>query len=85
MYSKENDQPAVVNTSDLNEELGQIEILFSDKTGTLTKNDMYFQMCSINGKTYIEKNTKLYEFDEHWLNDETVEAVTQLEVSAFFF
>ena len=35
MYDEENDLNARVNTSDINEELGQIEYLFSDKTGTM--------------------------------------------------
>lgn len=62
MYDERNDQPALANTSDLNEDLGQIEYLFTDKTGTLTENLMVFRRCSIDGKTYIEKdcNGKLY-------------------------
>lgn len=51
----------MANTSDLNEELGQIEVLFSDKTGTLTKNLMVFKACSINGHVYEERDNKLYE------------------------
>ncbi|XP_076237899.1 phospholipid-transporting ATPase IF [Calliopsis andreniformis] len=56
MYDENTDQPALVNTSDLNEELGQVEFLFTDKTGTLTENLMVFKRCSINGKMYMEKD-----------------------------
>uniref|UniRef100_A0A7M4FB99 Phospholipid-transporting ATPase n=1 Tax=Crocodylus porosus TaxID=8502 RepID=A0A7M4FB99_CROPO len=52
MYYAKNDTPAEVRTTTLNEELGQIEYVFSDKTGTLTQNIMTFNKCSINGKTY---------------------------------
>ncbi|XP_055841130.1 phospholipid-transporting ATPase IF [Episyrphus balteatus] len=61
LYDEPTDQPCIVNTSNLNEELGQINILFSDKTGTLTKNEMIFQQCSINGKKFVYKKTKLQE------------------------
>lgn len=52
MYYEPNDVPAVARTTTLNEELGQIEYIFSDKTGTLTQNIMNFSKCSINGKKY---------------------------------
>lgn len=61
LYDESNDQPCIVNTSNLNEELGQINILFSDKTGTLTKNEMIFQQCSIAGKKFKYKKTRLQE------------------------
>ena len=38
---------ALARTSNLNEELGQIRYVFSDKTGTLTQNVMKFKECSI--------------------------------------
>ena len=48
LYDPVTDEPAKCNSSDLNEELGQIEILFSDKTGTLTENIMLFKEASIS-------------------------------------
>ncbi|XP_060098563.1 phospholipid-transporting ATPase IF isoform X3 [Heteronotia binoei] len=59
LYHEETTQKAQVNTSDLNEELGQVEYVFTDKTGTLTENEMQFQQCSINGVKYHEINGKL--------------------------
>ncbi|XP_055682431.1 phospholipid-transporting ATPase IF isoform X2 [Lutzomyia longipalpis] len=67
LYDAPTNQPCIVNTSDLNEELGQVEILFSDKTGTLTKNEMIFQQCSINGRKFTQKRTGLLEEGKHLL------------------
>ncbi|XP_042008673.1 phospholipid-transporting ATPase 3-like isoform X2 [Salvia splendens] len=52
MYDAESNTPALARTSNLNEELGQVEYIFSDKTGTLTRNLMEFFKCSIGGEVY---------------------------------
>lgn len=62
MYHPETDTPAVARTSNLNEELGMVNTILSDKTGTLTRNVMEFFKCSIGGIAYgagiteIERN-----------------------------
>jgi phospholipid-transporting ATPase len=46
------EKSAVVRSSDLNEELGQIEFVFTDKTGTLTCNKMEFRKLCVSGISY---------------------------------
>lgn len=55
MYYAKTDTPALCRTSSLVEELGQIEYVFSDKTGTLTCNEMEFRCCSIAGTAFAEE------------------------------
>ena len=54
MISTVEDQPqgCKVNCQNLNEEHGQIRYVFSDKTGTLTRNIMEFKMCKIGSMIY---------------------------------
>lgn len=52
MYHEESDTPAMARTSNLNEELGMVSYVFTDKTGTLTRNVMEYKRCSIAGKMY---------------------------------
>ncbi|KFV45297.1 putative phospholipid-transporting ATPase IK, partial [Tyto alba] len=52
MYYAVKDIPAKARSTSLNDQLGQIEYIFSDKTGTLTQNVMSFKKCCINGTIY---------------------------------
>ncbi|KAF8221432.1 phospholipid-translocating P-type ATPase [Tricholoma matsutake] len=58
MYYETYDKPCVPKTWNISDDLGQIEYVFSDKTGTLTQNIMEFQKCSINGVAYGEGVTE---------------------------
>jgi phospholipid-transporting ATPase len=54
IYYEKTDTPATCRTSSLVEELGMVEYVFSDKTGTLTCNMMEFKQCTIAGIQYAD-------------------------------
>ena len=52
IYSAERDRAAKVSSSSIIEELGQVNYIFSDKTGTLTRNVMEFKLMYVGGVLY---------------------------------
>lgn len=108
LYDEDTNQPAKCNSSDLNEELGQVmtvdntnacrmfllsslnqklffllpqvEYLFTDKTGTLTENDMQFRQCSINSIQYIEKGGILFQVND-MMDPDPIPLIGQYPVS----
>ncbi|KAJ9469176.1 putative phospholipid-transporting ATPase 8 [Diplonema papillatum] len=55
--------PAVANNTAIAEDLGQIESVLTDKTGTLTDNIMEFVACSLGGQTCGGSKTGSAHFD----------------------
>ncbi|KAK5175338.1 phospholipid transporting ATPase [Saxophila tyrrhenica] len=58
MYYEKIDYPCTPKSWNISDDLGQIEYIFSDKTGTLTQNVMEFKKCTINGVPYGEAYTE---------------------------
>lgn len=57
-FAEEDDMNfAVTRNSDLIEELGQVEFVFSDKTGTLTQNKMEFKKCHVANQLFGDLTT----------------------------
>jgi phospholipid-translocating ATPase len=58
MYYEKLDYPCTPKSWNISDDLGQIEYIFSDKTGTLTQNVMEFKKATINGLPYGEAYTE---------------------------
>jgi phospholipid-translocating ATPase len=58
MYYDKLDYPCTPKSWNISDDLGQIEYIFSDKTGTLTQNVMEFKKATINGVPYGEAYTE---------------------------
>ncbi|KAF9422906.1 hypothetical protein BGZ94_008458 [Podila epigama] len=68
LYYHERDVPCMPRSWNLSDDLGQIEYIFSDKTGTLTTNQMDFRKCTIDGQVFeyhSDVNKKTDASEEH--------------------
>lgn len=70
-YHEKTDSTIQCRALNITEDLGQIQYLFSDKTGTLTENKMVFRRCSVAGFDYChEENAKRLESYQEAVSEE---------------
>ena len=72
MYDSSSNTCAVARTSNMNADLGMVEYVFADKTGTLTDNIMRFRRCSIEGVIYGES---IQNNDDNNINNDDIDGI----------
>jgi magnesium-transporting ATPase (P-type) len=81
MYDPELEQGCSVRTTTISDDLGQVSLVFSDKTGTLTQNVMKFVKCSVEGRRYEKTKPDVEHF--LWLLATCHEVIPDEETKTF--
>ena len=63
LYDEASNKRILCRALNINEDLGQVDYVFSDKTGTLTENRMVFKRCTIGGIDYSSHGAGTVNFD----------------------
>ena len=80
LYDRASNKRILCRALNINEDLGQVEYVFSDKTGTLTENRMVFKRCTIGGVDYSGNATGVIGFTSGAVLEGVVGGGTELPV-----